>query len=243
MGDYLIAEETGMCGRFVRHSSLELVEKTFNVDRPAFEVTHSYNIAPTQAVLAVVRKGRAGLVQLHWGLVPFFAKDASGAARMINARSETLATKPSFRNAFRKRRCLIVADGFYEWSGPKGQKQAWYITLPRGGPFGFAGLWEIWRPGDPKTEHRSCTIITTDASPGLRDIHNRMPVILQAGAYDAWLDPANQDAERLRQILQDDSHVEFKCTAVSSRVNYVGNTDAGCIEPLQGDADEHHAQA
>ncbi|MGD2010959.1 MAG: SOS response-associated peptidase [Desulfobacterales bacterium] len=232
-----------MCGRFVRHSSLELIEKTFNVDRPAFEVTQSYNIAPTQAVLAVVRNGHAGLVQLHWGLVPFFAKDASGAARMINARSETLATKPSFRNAFRKRRCLIVADGFYEWTGPKGQKQAWYISLPTDGPFGFAGLWEVWRADDRKTEIRSCTIITADASPGLRDIHNRMPVILRAGAYDAWLDPANQNAERLRQILQNDSHVEFERTAVSSRVNYVGNTGAGCIEPLQGDADENHAPA
>ena len=232
-----------MCGRFVRHSSLELIEKTFNVDRPAFEVTQSYNIAPTQAVLAVVRNGHAGLVQLHWGLVPFFAKDASGAARMINARSETLATKPSFRNAFRKRRCLIVADGFYEWTGPKGQKQAWYISLPSDGPFGFAGLWEVWRADDRKTEIRSCTIITADASPGLRDIHNRMPVILRAGAYDAWLDPANQNAERLRQILQNDSHVEFERTAVSSRVNYVGNTGAGCIEPLQGDADENHAPA
>ncbi|MGD9070964.1 MAG: SOS response-associated peptidase [Desulfobacterales bacterium] len=232
-----------MCGRFVRHSSLELIEKTFNVDRPAFEVTQSYNIAPTQAVLAVVRNGHAGLAQLHWGLVPFFAKDASGAARMINARSETLATKPSFRNAFRKRRCLIVADGFYEWTGPKGQKQAWYISLPTDGPFGFAGLWEVWRADDRKTEIRSCTIITADASPGLRDIHNRMPVILRAGAYDAWLDPANQNAERLRQILQNDSHVEFERTAVSSRVNYVGNTGAGCIEPLQGDADENHAPA
>ena len=232
-----------MCGRFVRHSSLELIEKTFNVDRPAFEVTQSYNIAPTQAVLAVVRNGHAGLVQLHWGLVPFFAKDASGAARMINARSETLATKPSFRNAFRKRRCLIVADGFYEWTGPKGQKQAWYISLPSDGPFGFAGLWEVWRADDRKTEIRSCTIITADASPGLRDIHNRMPVILRAGAYDAWLDPANQNAERLRQILQNNSHVEFERTAVSSRVNYVGNTGAGCIEPLQGDADENHAPA
>jgi putative SOS response-associated peptidase YedK len=220
-----------------------LIEKTFNVDRPAFEVTQSYNIAPTQAVLAVVRNGHAGLAQLHWGLVPFFAKDASGAARMINARSETLATKPSFRNAFRKRRCLIVADGFYEWTGPKGQKQAWYISLPTDGPFGFAGLWEVWRADDRKTEIRSCTIITADASPGLRDIHNRMPVILRAGAYDAWLDPANQNAERLRQILQNDSHVEFERTAVSSRVNYVGNTGAGCIEPLQGDADENHAPA
>ena len=232
-----------MCGRFVRHSSLELIEKTFNVDHPPFEVTHSYNIAPTQPVLAVIRNGHAGLVQLHWGLVPFFAKDALGAARMINARSETLATKPSFRNAFRKRRCLIVADGFYEWTGPKGQKQSWYITLPSGGPFGFAGIWEVWYQGDRKTELRSCAIITTDASPGLRDIHNRIPVILRAGAYDAWLDPANQDPERLRQILQNDSHVEFKRTAVSSRVNYVGNTDAACIEPLQGDANENHAQA
>ena len=232
-----------MCGRFVRHSSLELIEKTFNVDHPPFEAAHSYNIAPTQAVLAVVRNGRAGLVQLHWGLVPFFAKDASGAAKMINARSETLATKPSFRNAFRKRRCLIVADGFYEWTGPKRQKQAWYITLPSDGPFGFAGLWELWRSDDLKTELRSCAIITTDASPGLRDIHNRMPVILRAGAHDAWLDPATQDAGRLRQILQNDCHVEFKRTAVSPRVNYVGNTDAGCIEPLQGEADERHAQA
>jgi putative SOS response-associated peptidase YedK len=220
-----------------------LIGKTFNVDHPPFEAAHSYNIAPTQAVLAVVRNGRAGLVQLHWGLVPFFAKDASGAAKMINARSETLATKPSFRNALRKRRCLIVADGFYEWTGPKGQKQAWYITLPSDGPFGFAGLWELWRSDDRKTELRSCTIITTDASPGLRDIHNRMPVILRAGAHDAWLDPATQDAGRLRQILQNGCHVEFKRTAVSSRVNYVGNIDAGCIEPLQGDADEHHAQA
>jgi putative SOS response-associated peptidase YedK len=244
MGDYLIVEETPMCGRFVRHSSLALIEKTFNVDRPAFEAIPSYNIAPTQSVLAVIRNGRAGLVQLHWGLVPFFAKDASSAARMINARSETLAVKPSFRNAFRKRRCLIVADGFYEWTGPKGQKQAWYITLPSDGPFGFAGLWELWRTDDRKTELRSCAIITTDASPGLRDIHNRMPVILRAGAHAAWLDPANQDAERLQRILQNDCHVEFKRTAVSSRVNHVGNTDAGCIEPLQqGNADENHAPA
>ncbi|MGA9536131.1 MAG: SOS response-associated peptidase [Desulfobacterales bacterium] len=232
-----------MCGRFVRHSSLELIEKTFNVDRLAFEATHSYNIAPTQAVLAVVRNGHAGLVQLHWGLVPFFAKDASGAARMINARSETLATKPSFRNAFRKRRCLIVADGFYEWTGPKGQKQAWYITLPSDGLFGFAGLWELWCADDPKTELRSCAIITTEASPGLRDIHNRMPVVLRAGAHDAWLDPANEHAGRLQQILKNDCHVEFKRTAVSSRVNHVGNTDAGCIEPLRSDADENYAPA
>jgi len=232
-----------MCGRFVRHSSLELIEKTFNVDRLAFEATHSYNIAPTQAVLAVVRNGHAGLVQLHWGLVPFFAKDASGEARMINARSETLATKPSFRNAFRKRRCLIVADGFYEWTGPKGQKQAWYITLPSDGLFGFAGLWELWCADDPKTELRSCAIITTEASPGLRDIHNRMPVVLRAGAHDAWLDPANEHAGRLQQILKNDCHVEFKRTAVSSRVNHVGNTDAGCIEPLRSDADENYAPA
>ncbi|MFO7685827.1 MAG: SOS response-associated peptidase [Desulfobacterales bacterium] len=222
-----------MCGRFVRHSSLDLIEKTFSVDRPAFETAPSYNIAPTQIVLAVIRNGRTRLDQLQWGLVPFFAKDASGAARMINARAETLAVKPSFRNAFRKRRCLIVADGFYEWAGVKGQKQAWYITLPSGGPFGFAGLWEIWRAADRKTETRSCTIITTDASPGLRDIHDRMPVILRAGACAAWLDPANQDAGLLRRILQDSCEVEFNRTAVSARVNHVGNTDAGCIEPLE----------
>jgi putative SOS response-associated peptidase YedK len=230
-----------MCGRFVRHSSLELIERTFNVDRPDFEMAPSYNIAPTQSVAAIIRNTRNRLVQFRWGLVPFFAKDPSVAARLINARAETVAAKPSFRHAFSKRRCLIVADGFFEWSGVRGQKQAWYITLPGGGPFGFAGLWEVWRGGDPQAEHRSCVIITADASPDLREIHPRMPVILTAKAHDGWLDPANQDTRRLQQILQTGSHTAFNCRAVSSRVNYVGNTDAGCIEALEGNGRENKA--
>lgn len=232
-----------MCGRFVRHSSLELIEKTFNVDSPAFKTTPSYNIAPTQPVVAVVRNDHTRLVEFQWGLVPFFAKDAAGAARLINARAETLAAKPSFREAFRKRRCLVVADGFYEWTGARGHKQAWYITLPNGGPFGFAGLWDIWR-GDGRTlEIRSCTIVTTAATSGLCDLHDRMPVILKAEAYDAWLDPANQDVGRLQQILQNGRQVEFSRRAVSARVNYVANTDAACIESLGGDSDENNAPA
>ncbi|MFZ0240566.1 MAG: SOS response-associated peptidase [Desulfobacterales bacterium] len=232
-----------MCGRFVRHSSLELIEKTFNVDSPARKTTPSYNIAPTQPVLTVVRDDHTRLVEVQWGLVPFFAKDAAGAARLINARAETLAVKPSFRTAFRKRRCLIVADGFYEWTGGRGHKQAWYITLPSGGPFGFAGLWDIWRGNGRMTDIRSCTIVTTAASPWLRDLHDRMPLILKAEAYDAWLDPANQDAGRLQQILRDGCQLEFSRRAVSARVNYVANTDAGCIGPLRGASSENDAPA
>ncbi len=232
-----------MCGRFVRHSSLELIEKTFNVDSPACTTPPSYNIAPTQPVLAVVRDDRTRLVEFQWGLVPFFAEDAAGAAGLINARAETLAARPSFRAAFRKRRCLVVADGFYEWTGTKGHKQAWYITLPTGGPFGFAGLWDTWRGNRQLAAIRSCAIVTTAATPGLRDLHDRMPVILKAEAVDAWLDPANRDAGRLQQVLQNGCHVEFSRKAVSARVNYVANTDAGCIEPLGGESDENNAPA
>lgn len=232
-----------MCGRFVKHSSLELVEKTFNVDSVEEETAASYNIAPSQPVQAVVRNGGKRLVLLYWGLVPFWAKDPSIAARMINARSETVADKPSFRQAFRKRRCLIVADGFYEWKGEKGRKQPWFVTLPTGGPFGFAGLWETWRKSDEHTPHRSCTILTTDASPGLREIHHRMPVILHPDGWDAWLDPVNQSAAPLQQLLRDTCCRDFNFYAVSTRVNHSSNNDDRCIEPWKEHDDEDHPHA
>jgi putative SOS response-associated peptidase YedK len=134
------------------------------------------------------------LEKLHWGLVPFWAKDISIGNKLINARAETIASKPSFRNAFKKRRCLIPADGFYEWKGPKGQKLPMLITLPESKPFAFAGLWETWnKKDDQDTIYKSCTIITTEASDSVREIHHRMPAILKPEMYESWLDPLNQN--------------------------------------------------
>ncbi len=220
-----------MCGRFVRHSSLSLIEKTFNIDSIEAKAAPSYNVAPAQKILAVVRDGQNRLVDLHWGLVPFWAQDRSIGSRLINARAETIAEKPSFRNAFKKRRCLIVADGFYEWKGEKGNKQPWYLTLRDQDPFAFAGLWELWR-GDKNSKYYSCTIITTAASESVRGIHQRMPVILLPHTYRTWLDSAIQDADQLKQLLQENHFKNLRCFPVSRRVNAVVNNDAGCIEPL-----------
>lgn len=232
-----------MCGRFVRHSSLRLIEETFNVDTVEAQMEASYNIAPTQPVLAVVRNGSNRLKPFHWGLVPFWSKDLSVAARLINARLETLAQKPSFRDAFRKRRCLVVADGFYEWKGAKGHKQPYYIKLPADGPFGFAGLWEHWKSRQGSSEYFSCTIITTESSFDLHGIHHRMPVILRPDGYDAWLDAANRDAAQLESLLRNHGRKKFRFYAVSTRVNRTANTDARCIEPRDRPFDENHPNA
>ncbi len=224
-----------MCGRFVSHSSLSLIEKTFNVDSVAAEVSPNYNIAPIQTVPVIVRNHQTRLDMFHWGLVPFWAKDLKIGSRLINARVETVAQKPSFRNAFKKRRCLIVADGFYEWKGPKGQKQPWYLTLSADEPFAFAGLWERWT-GDLKGEYLSCVIITTAASKSVRDIHDRMPVILSPEAYDTWLDIENDDAAKLNSILKEGHIRDLMCYPVSKRVNSVRNNDAECITPLGNSA-------
>ena len=222
-----------MCGRFVRHSSMDLIERTFNVDVSGIDIAASYNVAPTQLVLGVVGSQPRILQQFHWGLVPFWSKDKSIGARMINARSETVAEKPSFRNAFKKRRCLIIADGYFEWKGPKGQKQPYYFSLPDQKPFGFAGLWETWK--DPESgEYRSCSIITTAASDAIKDIHNRMPVILTPAIHDAWLDPGNQDTAALQKMLSKNIYREFMRTPVSKNVNNVRNNDPQNILPAGG---------
>ena len=222
-----------MCGRFVRHSSMDLIEKTFKVDAADMDFAANYNVAPTQQVLAITGDPHKDLVQFYWGLVPFWAKDKAIGARMINARSETVAEKPSFRNAFKKRRCLIIADGYFEWKGPKGQKQPYYLTLDDRKPFGFAGLWETWK--DPEAgAYRSCTIITTSASESIRDIHNRMPVILNPEVHDAWLNPGNQDPAYLMQMLTENHRGDLLSTPVSRSVNNVRNNDPKNIQPLDG---------
>jgi putative SOS response-associated peptidase YedK len=222
-----------VCGRFVVFSNLETLQTHFHIDHVETEVSASYNVAPTQQVLSVIRTDDQNvLVRLHWGLVPFWAKDPAIGNRLINARAETVDSKPSFRAAFGKRRCLVVADGFYEWQGEKGHKKPVYITLPEDEPMGFAGLWEIWDDkGRADEPLRSCTILTTDASPSIRDIHDRMPVILKAGTYRDWLDPQRPDPD-LAQILAHHTHRGFRFWPVTTAVNAVRNNSPELITAL-----------
>jgi len=183
--------------------------------------------------LAIVKKGAENwLEKFHWGLVPFWAKDTSIGSRMINARVETIAEKPSFRSAFRKRRCLIPADGFYEWQGEKGRKQPVFITLPDSKPFAFAGLWEIWNREDNEKIYKSCAIITIQASSSIKDIHHRMPAILKPDMYEAWLNFRNQEAKMLQKILKEGILTEFESYPVSKQVNTTSNNSPSCIEPV-----------
>lgn len=223
-----------MCGRFVGFRSLDEMRGYFPIDKAACEVMENYNVAPSQEVLAIVKHaGENWLDRFHWGLVPFWAKDISIGNKMINARSESVAEKPSFRNAFKKRRCLILADGFYEWTGEKGRKQPVFITLPDKSPFAFAGLWESWNnKGTQESAYKSCTIITTQASKSMRDIHHRMPAILKADVYEPWLDTENQNVAKLEGILKDCIHTEFVNYPVSKQVNSTGNNNPSCIEPI-----------
>lgn len=225
-----------MCGRFVGFRNLDDLKKIFPIDNVSCEATESYNVAPSQEILAIIKHdGENWLEKLHWGLVPFWAKDISIGNKMINARAETVATKPSFRNAFKKRRCLILADGFYEWTGRKGQKQPVFITLPDNSPFAFAGLWEVWnKQKDGDSSYKSCTIITTEASDSVREIHHRMPAVLKPEMYTPWLDPLNQNTDELLDILQNGIVKGFVGHPVSKQVNSVQNNRPSNIIPLPG---------
>ncbi|MGD8379147.1 MAG: SOS response-associated peptidase [Gammaproteobacteria bacterium] len=187
-----------MCGRYAYFAPPDQIARAFGLaDVPDFPP--HYNVAPTQdaPVIRDIGEGRQCHL-LHWGLIPFWAKDASVGNRMINARAETVSDKPAFRRAFRHRRCLVPASGFYEWRAEPGGKQPWFITLPDGEPMAFAGLWERWDGADGTVD--SFTILTTDANPAMRAIHERMPVILPPDAFDEWL-KASSDPEHLKPLL------------------------------------------
>ena len=224
-----------MCGRFVGFRPLQELKKRFPIDVADVEVTPNYNVAPTQEILTIIRHDdKNHLEKLHWGLVPFWSKDTKIGSRMINARSETVATKPSFRTAFKWRRCLILADGFFEWKGDKGHKQPMFLTLPNGRPFAFAGLWETWdNRGKESIPYRSCTILTREASESVMPIHNRMPVILKPGAFASWLDRENQDIKSLQDIIQSQVITILKSVPVSSQVNSVKVNRPGNIKPVE----------
>ncbi len=224
-----------MCGRFVQKSLLFTLQQVFDAETALLDRVPNYNVAPTQKILFIVRHGHKNRLEtLHWGLVPFWARDISMGSRMINARAETILEKPSFRNAFKKRRCLIPADGFYEWKGEKGNKQPYYITGPSDGPFAFAGLWEEWsdKKSDDDTVYKSCTIITTPARGSVRELHHRMPVVLSSEFHEKWLNTDSQDPKTLKIILQEGMVHDFKYHPVSKRVNAVKNNDPSCIEPI-----------
>ncbi len=219
-----------MCGRYSLTSPVESVVQLFALDaRP--NLPPRYNIAPTQEVAVLLTEGGARSLRLmRWGLVPAWAKNVSFGVKMINARAETVAERPSFRSAFKRRRCLIPADGFYEWQARgKGPKQPYRITQFDGLPFAFAGLWEAWQEPDGD-ELLSCTIITTEANRLLREIHPRMPVILDSADYDNWLNfDSTVPAQSLLKPAPDDWLMAYP---VSTRINNVRNDDAACIEPI-----------
>jgi len=220
-----------MCGRYTLRTPVETLAEEFGISDPLPEIPTRYNIAPTQEVAAVLEEDEERkLEMLRWGLIPSWADDPAVGNRMINARSETAAEKPSFRTAFRKRRCLILADGFYEWQKTNGGKQPYYIRMKNGSPFAFAGLWESWDKYGG--EIRSCTILTTDANEMVREVHHRMPVILPPETYDLWLDPDMRETELLLDLLRPYPDDGMEAYPVSRFVNSPSNDDERCIESV-----------
>lgn len=219
-----------MCGRYSLTTPTEAMRQVLLFDNlPNLEPR--YNIAPTQSAPVVRLDQAAGgrvLSLLRWGLVPSWAKEIGIGARMINARAETVAEKPSFRAAFRARRCLVAADGFYEWQNTATGKQPWRICLADRRPFAFAGLWERWRGPDGEVE--TFTIITTEAGPGIRAIHPRMPVILAPTDHAAWLAPATPPGT-LKPMLAPYPDDRLTSYQIDDRIGNVRNDDPGLIEP------------
>jgi putative SOS response-associated peptidase YedK len=219
-----------MCGRYSLTAPGDVVAEIFGlVDVP--ELRPRWNIAPTQQA-AVIRQGDDGrrLDLLKWGLVPFWAKDAAIGSRMINARSETVAEKPSFKHALKSRRCIVPADGFYEWQKTAEGKVPTRIQRRDGRPLGFAGLWELWTRG-PGAPLETFTILTTPPNNVLRPIHDRMPVILEPEDFALWLDPKEMRRECLEPLFEARSGADLETFPVSRHVNSPANDDAECARP------------
>jgi putative SOS response-associated peptidase YedK len=221
-----------MCGRFAFYSPHESVVRLFGLGPDAPEVEPRWNIAPTQYVPAVRadEAGRRTLSLLYWGLVPGWAKEKAIGARMINARAETLAEKPSFRNAYRRRRCLVLADGYYEWQRSGALKQPHYIRLASGEPFAMAGLWERWRDPQSGSPLESCTIVTTTPAASIAHLHDRMPVILSPESHGIWLAPDREQSEVIDRLLGP-TGLDLAASPVSRQVNNARNEGPGLVEP------------
>ena len=217
-----------MCGRFAFFSPREAVTELFGVDAP-LEFQPRYNITPSQHVVAIRSddEGRPALVMLRWGLIPSWAKDAKIGQRLINARAETVHEKPSFRAAFKRRRCVILADGFYEWRKTTDGKQPYFIAAKDRAPFAMAGLWERWsRQGEPV---ETCTIITMAANPVMQPLHARMPVILPTPDALDWVSPEERDVSELRKEIAAGANPDLTYWTVSRDVNNPRNDAADLI--------------
>ncbi|MEJ2513704.1 MAG: SOS response-associated peptidase [Gammaproteobacteria bacterium] len=230
-----------MCGRYAFFTPLEAVARLFgateiHVPDPA----PRYNIAPTQEVPVVrispqLEAGDGTVREIalaRWGLVPFWAKDPAIGNRMINARAESVAGKPAFRAAFRRRRCLLPADGFFEWQSTDSGKQPWYIHHAEGAPLALAGLWELWDRDEDAPPLATCTIITSRANSFMERLHHRMPVVLDAPARDAWLDPASPP-ELLQGLLEPAEDAPLAAHPVSRKVNSPFNESAELLDPVR----------
>jgi putative SOS response-associated peptidase YedK len=225
-----------MCGRYVSVSSTTILVDRFTIDEVRIDEKEPvYNVAPTlEMPLVAVSRGRRVLDLVRWGLVPSWAKDLSIGSKQINARAESITTKPAYKRAFVKRRAIVPADGFYEWEKrDEKQKQPWFIRRRDGEPLAFAGLWEIWHDpkiGDDAPRIRTFTIITTEANDLLEPIHERMPVVLPESEWDRWLDPEFQDVDALRQLLIPAPADQFEMWPVSTLVNKADNDGPELIE-------------
>jgi putative SOS response-associated peptidase YedK len=223
-----------MCGRFTLRTNPHEWADIFAVVRQLEdEWQPAYNIAPTQNVVCVRDREEREVFKARWGLIPSWAKDATIGSSCINARVETVDTKPAFLSAFKKRRCLVVADGFYEWR--PSDKQPFYISLKSGEQMAFAGLWEFWK--SPLGPVESCTICTTDANDTMGQLHDRMPIILPRHAVDHWLDPAVSDADELKPMLHALHGVELQTWPVGKAVGNARNQGPKLMEPIDAPED------
>jgi putative SOS response-associated peptidase YedK len=229
-----------MCGRFAQRSPAKKVAEKFKVEEVP-PLAERYNIAPTQAVLTI-REASAEreATLLKWGLVPHWAKDSAIGNKLINARAETVAEKPSFREAFARRRCLVPVDGFYEWSRRGDRKRPFYFHMSDGEPFAVAGLWERWEGDGGPLE--TCTLLTTEANELLAPYHDRMPVIVKPEDYDLWLDTDVRRAELLQLLLCPYPHKEMSAYEVSPIVNSPSNDSPRCVESFAGGTPPHSRQ-
>jgi putative SOS response-associated peptidase YedK len=223
-----------MCGRYRLSRRKQIIEEHFDSVSGEEYWSPRYNVAPTQPVPIIrqhPKEPRRDLSLVRWGLIPSWAKDASGAAGMINARSESAATKPAFRDALKSRRCIVPADGFYEWKKTGTGKQPYCFEVNDGELFAFAGLWERWK--DPSGNWiRTCSILTTTPNAVTATVHDRMPVILHPDTYDLWLDPGFTNVTAVSEMLKPYDERLMRCYPVSTRINYAANDDPECCAPV-----------